>query len=267
MSSILQPATSAKDKVLGEAIEIAREALLDIAKPDLIGDHAGVVTEGERLLTHVFTCLRPGYAGWFWTCTVTRASRSKKVTINELSLKPGPDALLAPEWVPWAERLEPGDVSGTDRLPYKKDDDRLMGGFEDAGEDADQLETYEIGMGRARVLSEKGRSEAFNRWYASDRGPKNQATRAAKATCSSCGFLMLMAGSARTMFGVCANEWSPEDGKVVSLDHGCGAHSETDVPKQKSLWVQTDPVIDDSDDLDVEQTTKETGTETGTESK
>jgi hypothetical protein len=22
------------------------------------------------------------------------------------------------------------------------------------------------------------------------------------------------------LFGVCANEWSPDDGKVVSLDHG-----------------------------------------------
>ena len=28
------------------------------------------------------------------------------------------------------------------------------------------------------------------------------------------------------MFGACANEWSPSDGLVVSLDHGCGAHSE-----------------------------------------
>lgn len=30
-------------------------------------------------------------------------------------------------------------------------------------------------------------------------------------------------GSLGTVFGVCANAWSPDDGKVVSLDHGCGA--------------------------------------------
>ena len=28
------------------------------------------------------------------------------------------------------------------------------------------------------------------------------------------------------VFGVCANEFAPDDGRVVSLDHGCGAHSE-----------------------------------------
>jgi hypothetical protein len=27
-------------------------------------------------------------------------------------------------------------------------------------------------------------------------------------------------------FGACANEYAPDDGKVVSVDHGCGAHSE-----------------------------------------
>src|SRR5215217_1882504 len=38
-----------------------------------------------------------------------------------------------------------------------------------------------------------------------------------------------MAGALRQIFGVCASEWSPSDGSVVSLDHGCGAHSEVDV--------------------------------------
>ena len=33
----------------------------------------------------------------------------------------------------------------------------------------------------------------------------------------------------RQVFGVCANEYSPSDGQVVSLDHGCGAHSEASV--------------------------------------
>lgn len=253
MSSVLRPvATMSKEKVLAGASDIAREALLEMTDEASIGEHAGVVLEADRVLTHAFECTRDGYRGWFWTVTVARASRSRKVTINELSLKPGPDALLAPEWVPWAERLAPGDVSGTDRLPYRKDDPRLIEGYEDTSQDADQLEHYEMGLGRARALSDQGRKEAFERWYTTDRGPRTASTRAAKATCASCGFLMLMAGSARTMFGVCANEWSPEDGKVVSLDHGCGAHSETDVPRQKPLWVQSDPVIDEND-MDVEK--------------
>jgi hypothetical protein len=37
---------------------------------------------------------------------------------------------------------------------------------------------------------------------------------------------MPLAGPLGRVFGVCANEYAPDDGRVVSLDHGCGAHSE-----------------------------------------
>ena len=47
---------------------------------------------------------------------------------------------------------------------------------------------------------------------------------------------MKMSGGMRTMFGVCANEWATDDGAVVSLDHTCGSHSETDVPKNGTAW-------------------------------
>ncbi|AZQ77803.1 DUF3027 domain-containing protein [Flaviflexus ciconiae] len=246
--SRLQPVKNVtKEKTLAQAVDTAREALLEITTADSIGEHRGVVLDAERVLTHAFACELPGYVGWFWAVTLARASRSRKVTVNELSLKPGPDALMAPDWVPWADRLEPKDVSGTEALPYRADDSRLVEGFEDTTEDADQLEEFEMGLGRARVLSIEGRKEAYNRWYNSDRGPNTASTRAAKANCSTCAFMMLMAGSARSLFGVCANEWSPDDGKVVSLDHGCGAHSETDAPREKRLWVQTEPVVNETD--------------------
>jgi hypothetical protein len=58
---------------------------------------------------------------------------------------------------------------------------------------------------------------------------------------------MKLAGSPRTVFGVCANEWSPDDGRVVSMDHGCGAHSETHGPEPVSLWQSSEPVIDERD--------------------
>ena len=62
--------------------------------------------EEERLTTHLFECLLPGYRGWFWFATLSRAPRSKVATICEVGLIPGDDALLAPEWVPWADRLQ-----------------------------------------------------------------------------------------------------------------------------------------------------------------
>jgi hypothetical protein len=45
-----------------------------------------------------------------------------------------------------------------------------------------------------------------------------------------CGFLVRLEGSLGRVFGVCANEFAPDDGRVVSLDHGCGAHSEAATP-------------------------------------
>ena len=35
-----------------------------------------------------------------------------------------------------------------------------------------------------------------------------------------------LSGPLGRVFGVCANEYAPDDGRVVSVDHGCGAHSE-----------------------------------------
>ena len=69
-------------------------------------------------------------------------------------MTPREGALLAPEWVPWEERLRPSDVSRDDVLPYKADDERLEQGFEDTSEDPDLPVVHELGLGRPRVLSE-----------------------------------------------------------------------------------------------------------------
>ncbi|MFP7695848.1 DUF3027 domain-containing protein [Trueperella sp. LYQ143] len=254
MSDRLVPSSAAiREKVLAAAVEQAREALLDVTRAENIGEHAGVVQEAERVVTHTFTCLLPGYRGWLWAVTLSRVPRARRGCVDEVALLPGPEALLAPEWVPWADRLRPEDVSDTDRLPYQPDDANLQAntdplldeGFEATGVDADELAQFELGLGRARVLSAHGRSAAFQRWYAGDAGPRNKATRMAKAACATCGYLMHMGGSARQLFGVCANEWSPFDGRVVSLDHGCGAHSETDTKHPEQIWKQSEPVLDE----------------------
>jgi hypothetical protein len=66
--------------------------------------------------------------------------------------------------------------------------------------------------------------------------------QAAPASCVSCGFLVPMAGALRQAFGVCANEYSPADGQVVSLSFGCGAHSEAPEPPKPAP--PAPPVID-----------------------
>ncbi|MBO1752203.1 DUF3027 domain-containing protein [Actinotalea sp. BY-33] len=242
-------AAATKDAVLASAVDLARAAAEEVAEDAaLVGEHLGPVVEGERLVSHRFAATAPGYRGWYWSVTVARVPRGRKPTICEVDLLPGQDAVLAPTWVPWAERLRPGDVGPGDVLPYLEDDDRLEPGYTATGEaDADELAIFELGLGRERVLSREGRAEAAERWYTGSRGPTAAQAVAASAPCSTCAFLVLMAGSLRTEFGVCANEWAPDDGRVVSMDHGCGAHSQTDVTPPPSDWPDQSPVIDEHD--------------------
>jgi hypothetical protein len=246
------------DAVLSEAVEQARAAAVALAGAAHVGEHLGVHGDGERLVTHDFACMDPAYRGWRWAVTLTRASRSKTVTVDEAVLLPGPDSLLPPAWVPWSERLKPGDLGVGDLLVTEEDDDRLEPGYtgavalderlDEVVDEIDRVAIWELGLGRARVLSPIGRDDAVDRWYSGDRGPGAPIAVAAPAPCSTCGFFLPLAGSMRRMFGVCANEFSPGDGTVVSVDHGCGAHSEVAVLPGP---VEVTPAAIDEIDYDV----------------
>jgi hypothetical protein len=229
-----------------EAVDRARAALDEITRPGDVGDFVGAEMVAERLATLTFACAMPGYAGWTWAVTVARFPRSRVPTVDETELLPGPQALLSPPWVPWAERLQPGDLGPGDVLPHLPDDPRLDPGFEQVGDDADVVGVEELGLGRARALSEVGRSEAATRWYSGRHGPTAAEAVKAAAPCSTCGFVTPLGGSLRILFGVCANEWSSSDGQVVSYDHGCGAHSETDVVRSNVEWPAPYALVDDS---------------------
>ncbi len=263
------------DRLCAEAVDLARTAAEEAAAPGIVGEHVGTVSEGDRVVTHYFECRELGYRGWRWAVTVARASRAKIVTVDEAALLPGPEAVLAPEWVPWSERLRPGDMGPGDLLPTDAEDLRLEPGW--SGEDepppnsvvseemaalaeAEDAEVTagplavpargsiaavaeELGVRRARVLSRYGLHTAADRWEEAF-GPKTPMAQAAPAACVSCGFLLRIGGSLSQAFGVCANEFSPADGRVVSLAYGCGGHSEAAVmprPPQPAS-----PVIDET---------------------
>ncbi|MEO3767722.1 DUF3027 domain-containing protein [Streptomyces sp. B5E4] len=252
------------DQQCADAVDLARAAAEEAAGPEQVGEHIGVTADDTRVVTHLFECRLPGYRGWRWAVTVARASRARTVTLDETVLLPGPDALLAPEWVPWNERLRPGDLGPGDLLPTEGEDLRLEPGLAVGDEELEPTEPAEaaeavgeaaaeavpaaaaappggvprraeigaladeLGMTRHRVLSRYGLHSAADRWE-EEYGPKTPMAQAAPASCVSCGFLMPLAGSLRRAFGVCANEYSPADGHVVSLAYGCGGHSEAAV--------------------------------------
>ena len=225
------------DQACVEAVDLARQAAADDAGASNVGEHLGVEVEGDRTVTHLFESLDPAYVGWRWAVTVTRASRSRVVTVSESLMLPGPDSLLAPDWVPWTERVRPGDLKAGDLMPAAADDERLVPVVTLAGdpglldwEDGDGIvseASQSEGLARQRrVLSAIGRDEAAERWHSGDHGPASALANAAPACCVTCGFMVRLTGPLGRVFGVCANEFAPDDGSVVSVDHGCGAHSE-----------------------------------------
>lgn len=213
------------DAVAAAAVDVARAAAVEEAGERSVGSHVGADSDGDRIVTHLFECRDDGYRGWRWGVQVVRAARAKDVTVNGVYRLPGPEALLAPAWVPWAERVRPGDLGVGDLLPAPPDDERLALNIEDV--DGESL--IEWGLGRPRVLSFDGRTEAAERWYEGDAGPDAPHARHAPAPCVSCGFYLPLAGVLGLGFGACGNEFSPDDGRVVAVDHGCGAHSEGNV--------------------------------------
>ena len=247
------------DQAAAEAADLARAAAVAVAGASRVGEHLGVQAEGERVVTHQFDCLDQAYAGWQWAVTVARAPRSKMVTVDETVLLPGPAALLAPPWVPWQDRLRPGDLGVGDLLPAPPDDERLVPlvtlegedavtdwyhDGEDAGDEQGPAEPAELpAPGRSRVLSAIGRESASARWYSSEHGPRTPLAHAAPAHCISCGFFVPLSGELGRLFGACANAYAPDDGRVVSADHGCGAHSESVIWQASARAIA--PVIDE----------------------
>ncbi|MBD2762838.1 DUF3027 domain-containing protein [Kocuria sp. cx-116] len=98
--------TPKQDPTLAQAVETARKAVVESAGEENIGEHLSIEVHEDRLLTHLFECTMAGYPGWTWFATVARAPRTKLVTVCEVGLLAGEKSLLAPDWVPWEERMQ-----------------------------------------------------------------------------------------------------------------------------------------------------------------
>ncbi len=92
------------DELLLAAHDQARAALSEITPAATIGDPAGYTVEEGGVVSLRFENRLSGYPGWFWTVSLARVADADP-TVLEVELLPGGDALLAPDWVPWAVRL------------------------------------------------------------------------------------------------------------------------------------------------------------------
>jgi hypothetical protein len=91
------------ERLLG-ARDLALAALHEITPPATVGPPAGYLPEADGVISLRFENRLGGYPGWYWTVSVAQVG-DEEPTVLEAELLPGEGALLAPEWVPWAERL------------------------------------------------------------------------------------------------------------------------------------------------------------------
>jgi hypothetical protein len=215
--------------ILTGAAELARAAIVEGSGDDSVGEYLGVGYEDPTSATHRFLAHLPGYQGWQWAVVVAGYPGTDHATVSEVVLVPGPESLLAPEWLPWDQRVRPGDLSPGDLLAPLSDDPRLVPGYLASGDPQVDETAAETGLGRRQVMSAWGRTEAAQRWHDGDHGPGAQMAQSTKRVCRDCGFLLPLAGSLGAMFGVCGNELSA-DGHIVDFEYGCGAHSDTPAP-------------------------------------
>lgn len=242
---------------LNNAKDVARNFLIEDITEQRVGEYLGFEVEGENTLTHKFKCVDKAYFGWHWSVTLAVADDSSEVTVSEILLLPGEKAILAKPWVPWEQRVEPGDIGVGDVLPTAADDVRLVPGYtgvDDLFEEKLTPQGWEVGLGRLRVLSVPGKDETAIRWYDGDRGPRAAIAEAVTDKCVTCGFYVAISGSLGQSFGVCTNKFAADDGKVVALDHGCGGHSEIVVDLHS---IPTGGMVFDDNNLDTTEVSDE----------
>ena len=209
------------------AVEVARDALLELDQGE-VGEHIGVSGMSGNAATHRFAAAVPGYSGWEWNAVVACATGSDYITVSEVALVPAPtgDALQAPDWVPYTDRLRPGDLGPGDLMEAAPDDERLT---------ADSFASDAVvftGRETAQYLTTAGLKSAKERWRRGEFGPNSEHASQAALQCRTCAFYIPAAEPVGKNFGICANEYSA-DGHVVSAVYGCGAHSETKVNSEE----------------------------------
>jgi hypothetical protein len=249
---------------------IARAIAIETSEDaDAVGDFVERLDLGDNVYDFRFVSRLPGYENWQWAVSLYHDVELDAWTVNESSLVPTDKALMPPKWVPWKDRLLPSDLSVTDTLGTEPNDERIEPGFRatasaDAASSSDSEASQSSGsdsktsqedvdsiveeyrLSRKKVLSRLGREKVAQRWYDGPHGPKSLSTKTANGlTCETCAFFVPLKGELNMLFGVCANKWSPDDGRVVSLDHGCGEHSEIEPVETESLWPDSKPAFDD----------------------
>ena len=87
------------------ATELALAALRETTETALIGEFVSEAETEKNVIEVRFSCTLNQYQHWHWVVILTQADKRSPLTVSEINLLASADAQLAPQWVPWAERL------------------------------------------------------------------------------------------------------------------------------------------------------------------
>jgi len=109
--------------------KVALASLLEMTPVSTVGKFLGTQDDGDGVVTLYFASESSGYPGWRWTVSISHQD-GQDPSVLETELTPGDGALLAPDWVPWSDRLadykaaqEPGSEDESDEADESADDD------------------------------------------------------------------------------------------------------------------------------------------------
>lgn len=116
--------------------DLARTALLEITPASTVGEYVGTTDEGDGVVSVLFASAMPGYPDWKWTVSVAHV-QGEQPTVLETELMPAEGALLAPDWVPWSDRLADYKAAQDARESGESDDDEFA---DDESDDDEEIE-------------------------------------------------------------------------------------------------------------------------------
>lgn len=133
------------------AHDLALAALHEITPAATVGAPVGYTVEDDGVVSLRFENLQPGYPSWFWTVSVAVVEGSEP-TVLEVELLPGEGALLAPDWVPWAERLADYQAAQAAAAAAGEDDDDHDDDEDDELDELDDLDASDFDEDGSAIL-------------------------------------------------------------------------------------------------------------------
>ncbi len=140
-----------------DLFEIGRQALGEITLPENVGENAGQEEVEPGIVSVFFENTMTGYPGWRWTVSISLLEGAEP-SVLETELIPTDGALLAPDWVPWSDRLADYKASqealGDDASAEESDDDSDDSDDEDESDDdeSDEDDDDEFGADAVRPV-------------------------------------------------------------------------------------------------------------------